>query len=65
MACDDFVLSSTSDRRRLCAMPGIGGGKKLSPTRLGLGAGVAGTFNMTTQRVARILSPDRPAATNI
>lgn len=61
MACDDFVISATSDRRAYAECLVSVAEKTFLRRGLALAQALVGRVHLTAQRVARILSPERPA----
>jgi beta-lactamase regulating signal transducer with metallopeptidase domain len=65
MACDDFVLASTSNPRMYAQCLVTVAEKSFLRRSLALAQAVVGRMHQTTHRVARILDLDRPAAIKI
>lgn len=65
MACDDFVLASTSDPRGYAQCLVMVAEKSFLRHGIALAQAVVGRMQQTVQRVARILDADRPAATKV
>jgi len=65
MACDDFVLAATSDRRAYAQCLVSVAEKSFLRRGLALAQAMVGRMQLTAQRVARILAVDRPAAIRV
>jgi hypothetical protein len=65
MACDDFVLAGSSSPRAYAECLVSVAEKSYLKRGVALAQAVAGRMRQTTQRVARILSGNRPAATKV
>ena len=65
MACDDFVLASTSDPRAYAQCLVRVAEKSWLRRSLALAQAAVGKMHQTSQRVTRILDAERPAATRV
>ena len=65
MACDDFVLASTSDPRAYAQCLVRVAEKSWLRRSLALAQAAVGKMHQTTQRVTRILDAERPTATRV
>jgi beta-lactamase regulating signal transducer with metallopeptidase domain len=65
MACDDFVLAATSNPRAYAQCLVSVAEKSFLQHSLALAQAVVSRMQQTSQRVARILDPNRPGATRI
>lgn len=65
MACDDFVLASTSDPRAYAQCLVRVAEKSWLRRSLALAQAAVGKMNQTAQRVTRILDAERPTATRV
>jgi beta-lactamase regulating signal transducer with metallopeptidase domain len=65
MACDDFVLASTSDPRAYAQCLVRVAEKSWLRRSLALAQAAVGKMNQTAQRVTRILDVERPTATRV
>jgi len=65
MACDDFVLAATSNPRAYAQCLLSVAEKSFLRRGLALAQAAVGRMRQTTERIARILDADRPAATKV